>query len=290
MKTITLSTHTEDGTPLTAAFAPDIGMNLVSYRLGDIEVIAQSTKSDFEKSRNGLGPLIGPHFHERKSHLIPRLDHEFSHEKFMRERNKEDIFSHGVSRYAAWKAETKEDSIHAEISGEDNLEGIPLSTIEGQNFKMQFNARLTPLGLKLNLSVISDADSLVGFHYYYALPNGKGRVRSPIQNVYIENGEKKSIPESWQLDAERWLTHPLENEIDYTFFSYPSPLEGTIILETDTYNLVTQTHCQSAENSWQLWHPKDASFVCIEPISSQDPRHPNLTVSSINATIRIQPV
>lgn len=43
----------------------------------------------------------------------------------------------------------------------------------------------------------------------------------------------------------------------------------------------------SEENCWQLYHPEGASFVCIEPISSQDPRHPNLSVSAISIRLAI---
>ncbi len=288
MSAITLSTHTEDGTPLEATFLPEIGMNLISYKLGDIEVIDQSTKKDFEETRGGLGPLIGPHFHVRPAHLIQKIDYEFSHIKHMNARKKKDPFSHGVARYAPWRAETKEDSIHAELCGEDTLDGIPLSEIEGQNFKMRFDAHLTANGLKLDLSVISDTDSITGIHYYYALPNGKGEIHSQVQNAYIVNNEKKPLPKEWNINPQHMLTYPLSEETDFTFFPYPDPLNGEIILETETHQLITRSRCQSAENSWQLWHPKGASFVCIEPVSSQDPRHPNLTVSTIGIDLEIK--
>lgn len=289
MKPVTLSTHTDDGTTLEATFLPEAGMNLISYKLGDIEVIDQSTKGDFETARNGLGPLIGPHFHERPDYLVPKIKHEFSHEKAMRESKKVDIFSHGVARYAPWNAHTKENSIHAVLSGEDTLEGIPLAEIEGQNFKMQFDAYLTSHGLKLDLSVVSDTDSVVGFHYYYSLGGGQSRVRAPVQKYFLSHSEKKSFPPEWHLDPQHWLTYPLDKETDFTFFSYPSPLNGKIILETQTHHLVTHTSCVSSENSWQLWHPKGASFACVEPVSAQDPRKPNLTVSSISSLLTIIP-
>ena len=38
MKTIVLKNQTEDGIPLEATFAPERGMNLVSYKRGDCEV------------------------------------------------------------------------------------------------------------------------------------------------------------------------------------------------------------------------------------------------------------
>jgi hypothetical protein len=56
---------------------------------------------------------------------------------------------------------------------------------------------------------------------------------------------------------------------------------------TQNHPVKTSFVSQNEECSWQLWHPNGASFVCIEPISSQDPRHPNLTVSSIKIDLEI---
>ena len=63
--------------------------------------------------------------------------------------------------------------------------------------------------------------------------------------------------------------------------------EGKILLETTEYQLATSYLCNCQENCWQLYHPKGASFVCIEPISAQDPRHANLTVSSLHIQLEI---
>lgn len=293
MKQITLSTQTKEGALLEATFLPEKGMTLASYRLGDIETIDQSTKETFNQSRSGLGALIGPHFYERPAHLIPEIDHEFAHEEVMRKKNKTDIFSHGVGRYASWNAEVDGNSIHAELTGKDELEGIPLSEIEGQDFKMLFDAHLTLEGLRLKLSVVSDRDSVVGFHYYYAIGNERtARVRAAVQDIYLDNLEgnrKKNLPSDWKVNAQRVLTYPLDQSTDCTFHPYPDLLHGEIVLETDSHDLEIRTSCPSAENSWQLWHPKGASFACVEPISSLNPRSPNLTVSEISATLTILP-
>ena len=78
--------------------------------------------------------------------------------------------------------------------------------------------------------------------------------------------------------------------MDNTFHPFPHPLNGTIILELDAidYRLTTKYSSPSQENSWQLYHPKGASFVCIEPLSAQDIRHPNLTTSNILITLQIE--
>ncbi len=294
MKPITLSTRTKEGETLEATFLPEKGMTLASYKLGEIEAIDQSTKGDFDKARNGLGALIGPHFYARPDFLVPKIDHEFSHEKVMREKGKVDIFTHGVGRYASWNAEQNGNTIHAELSGEDKLEGIPLSEIEGQNFKMVFDVNLSEEGLKLDISVVSDRDSVVGFHYYYAIGNnGNARVRAAVQDTYLDNldgNRKKPLPADWEIDAQRMLTYPLNQDTDCTFYPYPDLLNGEIVLETETHQLSVRTSCPSAENSWQVWHPKGATFACIEPISSQNPRRPNLTVSEISATLNLKPL
>ena len=66
MKKIKIKNISKSGKPLEATFIPDGGMNLVSYKLGNIEVIDQNTHSLYEERKAGLGALIGPHFHHRQ--------------------------------------------------------------------------------------------------------------------------------------------------------------------------------------------------------------------------------
>jgi hypothetical protein len=289
MAPITLKNSTESGQKLEAVFVPEKGMNMNSFKCGSIEVIDQSTKEQFEKKFAGLGALIGPHFHRRQPHLIAKNidEKKFPHSAYFTNDAHPDPFSHGIGRYAPWNATFTDTSFKASLSGKETWGGVPLSLLEGQNFKLNFNGKLTSSGLELELSVVSDSDSLVGIHYYYALPEGKGTVISKVQNSYIEAGEKKPLPQQWNIDSQNSLSYPLEADTDFTFFPYPDPLKGTITLKTATHQLITSYQCDSAENSWQLWHPKGASFVCIEPVSSQDPRHPNLTVSSIRIHLQI---
>ncbi len=288
---MTLKSQTTEGIPLEATFLPEKGMNLISYKWGEIEVIDQSTRHDFERRFAGLGPIIGPHFHRRKPHLIPKIQNEecFPHIAICREEKCSDPFSHGIGRYAPWKAEATGSGIHAVLSGKDRWNDVPLATIEGQDFQMRFDIELTSGGLHLNLSVVSDTDSIVGIHYYYHLPHGRGTVRSQVQNAYIVNNVKKPLPPEWNFDSQHILTYELNQETDFTFFPYPNPLQGEIILDTSEYRLVTTYKNDSQENSWQFWHPNGASFACIEPVSSQDPRHPNLTVSKVNIQLEISP-
>jgi galactose mutarotase-like enzyme len=244
----------------------------------------------FEERFAGLGALIGPHFHRRRPETLPRIADEslFPHIARVKAKGVADPFSHGIGRYASWTYTATDTAITASLSGKDTWNGVPLSALEGQNFKMNIKAELTPSGLILNLDVVSDTDSLVGIHYYYYLPEGKGTVISAVQPSYIAQGERKPISESWNVSPQHVLSFDLEEEADYTFFPYPSAREAKIVLKTATHQVVTTYSCQSQENSWQLYHPKGASFVCIEPISAQDPRHPNLSVSAIQIALNIE--
>lgn len=291
MKPITLKQQRKDGVSLEATFLPGKGMNLASFKCGAIEVIDQSTKEDFENKFAGLGALIGPHFHRRNPKALKPIPDEelFPHIALFKEEGRADPFSHGIGRYAPWKAEWNENSLQATLSGDDSWNGIPLSELEGQKFKMGLNARLVETGLQLDLSVVSETDSLVGIHYYYHLPNGKGTVVSQVKDTILQDNQKVSLPHDWVGEQRHRLNFSLDRKADFTFYPYPDPLEGKITLETETHDLVTRYRSNSAENSWQLWHPEGASFVCIEPLSAQNPRRPNLTVSSIHIELEIHP-
>jgi hypothetical protein len=287
---IVIRNKSPEGIPLEAVFLPQKGMNMISYKKGDIEVIDQSTLPLFEERFAGLGALIGPHFHHRNPAIIPPIKDEslFPHIARVKANGVKEPFSHGIARYAPWKAQATETRVQATITGKDEWNGVPLSALEGQNFTMKFDAELLPDGLHLHLSVVSDTDSVVGIHYYYNLPKSLGILLSQVQSNYIENGELKPIPSDWDMDDQQWLTFDLMNPADYTFYPFPNPLEAEITLDVEEYRIITRYKCNSQENSWQLYHPLGASFVCIEPLSAQDPRHPNLTASSIDIVISVE--
>lgn len=288
---VTLKAVSEQGTPLEATFLPEMGMNMISFKNGPIEVIDQSTKTLFDERYAGLGALIGPHFHRRKQEILPTISDEslFPHIARVKAKGTADPFSHGIGRYAPWKYEATSTSIKGIITGKDTWNGVPLSALEGQQFTMRYEASLSPSGLNIALSVVSDTDSVVGIHYYYHLPEGKGKVISAVQPRYIDQNENKPLPSDWSIDHQHTLTFNLDQEADFAFFPYPNPRQGKIALETGTHRLDTTYTCASQENAWQLYHPKGASYVCIEPVSAQDPRHPNLTVSSLNIQLKITP-
>lgn len=257
-------------------YLPERGMNMVSFKKGDLEVIDQSTKEGFEKHSAGLGALIGPHFYQRSSTAKQSLPHTSDHA---------DRFTHGIGRYAPWKFEATEDSITATLSGKDEWEGFPLSKLEGQNFKMEFRSRLEENGLHIRYSVVSDTDSIVGLHYYYRLPAGRGKVFSGVKPDYYDPNVKRPIPKEWLQEGK--LAYTLDKDTDFAFHPYPNPLAADILLDAETYRLRVRYSNASEENAWQLYHPKGASFVCIEPCTAQDPRHANLTVSSMDVHLEI---
>lgn len=287
MNPIIIKHRSDSGIPLEATFLPDQGMNLISYKLGDLEVIDSSTRHLFEERFAGLGALIGPHFHHRK--VIPPVKDEslFPHIARVKAKGIAEPFSHGIARYAPWKAEYNETKVKAILTGKDLWNGVPLADLEGQNFTINFEAEMGPSGLHLKLSVVSDTDSLIGIHYYYRLPEGKGKVISQIQNFYLQEGKRHPLKQEWKIDAQQKAEFDMTSPIDTTFYPFPNPLESKITLDTQEYKLVTTYNCRSQENCWQLYHPQGASFVCIEPLSAQDPRHPNLTVSSLDINLEI---
>lgn len=289
MLPIVLKNQNPAGELLEAAFLPDKGMNLISYKKGGIEVIDQSTRPQFEARYAGLGALIGPHFHRKRQRTpLPELDRaRFPHIANLQGDQAADYFSHGIGRYAPWKAEFTDTTVRAVLSGKDMWNDLPLSVLEGQNFKMTYDAELTHEELRIRMNVISDTASIVGIHYYYSLPNGRGTVTGAVQKNYLDATHGlKPIPQEW-IDEKHNLEFNLESEADFTFYPFPNPLEGSILLSTDSYQLETRYSSISQENSWQLYHPAGASFVCIEPLSAQDPRHANLSVSSLNINLKI---
>lgn len=287
---VVLKQRSIDGQELEATFLPEKGMNMISYKKGGIEIIDPSTQPMFEERFAGLGAFIGPHFHRRNPAILPLIEDEgrFPHIARVKAKGIQDPFSHGIGRYAPWQFQVSDGTLNATLSGKDEWNGIPLAKLEGQNFKLCYVAALKPRGLQIKLSVVSDTDSILGLHFYYLLPQGKGKVVSDIQESYLENGEAKPIPDHWKVDDQKRLHFDLREEADYTFHPFVDHCSGSIILETSLYRLHTRYRAPCEENGWQLYHPKDASFVCIEPLSAFNPKKPCLTASMLEIDLEIE--
>lgn len=291
---VVLRNRTGSGEDLEAVFNPGKGMNLLSFKRGSIQIIDQSSRSLFEESSNGLGAIIGPHFGSRKLDIIPPVSQTqeslFTHITRLKEIGISDPFAYGIGRYAPWQFQSTSTKIQGTLSGKDIWNGVPLSALEGQGFKMWFSAELTASALEIEMSVVSDSDSLVGIQYHYRLPNGKGKIVSSVQKEGIFFEGRREIFKEYNLDSQQRLTQVLGDEVeklDCVFLPFPDHRRGDILLETEEYHLLTSYSCVCQENSWKLSYPNNASYVCIQPVSSQDPYHPNLTVSSIKIRLEI---
>lgn len=268
-----------------AIFVPSKGMNFISFQKGDIEAIDQSTKTLFDEKYAGLGAMIGPHFHHRTTIAPVKNEALFPHIAKLKAKGIKEPFSHGIGRYAPWTVvEQTSDRILAQLSGKDTWNGVPIAELEGQDFIMEYEAKMLEEGLMIRLSIVSSSPSVVGLHTYYAL-NGDGKVTAKVKDIYRDK-EIKKIPNEWTFN-QNLLTYHLQKATDFGFFPFSNPLSAEILLETKTHDVRVHYSCADEENSWQLWHPEGASFVCIEPLSAKDPRNPKLKASSLKILISI---
>lgn len=289
METILLENKTPDGKVLHATFAPENGMNLLSFKKDEVEIIDQNTKEAFEDHAAGLGPLIGPHFHIQKQELQGEIPDEskFPHIERMRVQGKTDPFTHGIARYAPWDYKSTSTKIQGKLQGKDKWSGVALSKLEGIDFTMTFSAELLPDGLHVAMSVECERPSIVGLHYYYALAEGKGLVKALVENEFNDMGNWKPLPEKWWDKEAQCLVFDLSEEADYGFRPLSNDHSGRVMLETSNYQLRIGYQAENEEHSWQLYSPKDASFVCIEPLSAKNPRDVVQNSSKIKIHIEI---
>lgn len=288
MQEVTLTHTLSSGGEYRATFCPEGGMNLQSFQRNGLEVIDSHTRPLFDERSAGLGALIGPHFHRRQTAILPKIENEnrFPHIARVKAKGTQDPFSHGIARYAPWSFEATENRIDATLKGKDEWKGSSLAHLEGQDFTMQYQAELSEKGLKLKLSVVSDSESMVGTHFYYRLPVGAATITADTQPLYRDGSEWKPFPQEWSY-RDHQLTWDLSQAADYGFQSFFNPCGGKILLTTSEYKLETHFSTGQAEQSWQLYRPKDASFVCIEPLSAKDPRRPVLSVSTVEIILNI---
>lgn len=283
MHPIILKKRTDNGMELEATFCPDLGMNLLSYKRNGIEVIAPWT----ENSNFSLRSCIGPHFNSRR--VFPQIKDEnlLTHIRSAQTQGYSDPFPNGIGSHAPWQVSFSENKLQAKLSSQDNWCNTPLSSLQGQNFKMELKAELTSEGLEMEISTVSEADSLAGFRYTFAWPHGHAQIISQVQKHYLNQQGLHEIPSEWNYQQSQ-LSFQLDRSQAANFiFAALNPLEGKIWLETDSYRLLTKYYCCCQENCWQVYHPVDASYLCISPMSAKDPYHPNLTVSSIRVKLQI---
>jgi hypothetical protein len=270
---------------IQAVFSPKQGMNLLRLARKSIEIIDPKTQPLLEERFAGLGSLIGPHFHHRPFGQIPPVPSEnlFPHIARLRAKGVLEPFSHGIARYAPWTAQILENAIHAKLSGKDIWNGSSLAALEGFDFEMLLNVSLLENGVSLDLSVDSEKPSVIGLHYYYALPVTGGRVKAQVEDLYRVQDGWKPIPSAF-LDAEGNLFFDATEECDFGFI--PKKGKGgfsEIVYENTEFTV--KICFQTDEASWQLYRPKGASYLCIEPLSARNPKEPVLHQSRLQVKI-----
>lgn len=271
-----------------AVFAPEKGMNLMRLQVDGIDLIDQNTIHLFEERFAGLGSLIGPHFHHRLPNQIPEVPSEslFPHIAKLKAKGVTEPFSHGIARYAPWKVQSSKSKIEANLSGKDTWNGVPLSTLEGFSFEMKLIASLLPKGVFLDLCIESEHPSIVGLHYYYTLPAGKATIRAAIEEKYRTSDGWESIPSRF-LDSQGNLSFDATQEIDLGFMPKKTGKNFEIFYENTKCILKVSFRSEETEGSFQLYRPKDASYICIEPLSAKNPKGPSSNKSRLQVSIEV---
>jgi hypothetical protein len=285
MEVVTLTNQNEFGQNLVAKFCPNKGMNLMSYSKDHLEIFDQRTKMLFDERCAGLGALIGPHFHHRADSAINKGFDEniFPYIAALKAKGQKEYFSHGIARYVPWKYKASTTQIDAWLSGTDKYQGVMIREFEGQDFEMHMHAALIHDGLLIDLSIHSDRPSLVGFHYYYALQQDS-ILEAYVHDHYRDASGWKPIPTKWYDPSKKKLHFDLNQESDYGFQSFlhnNHPFHRINVKSESSILHVEYTSSNENETSWQLYHPKNESFVCIEPLSAKDPRSPHLNSSNL---------
>ena len=287
---VILKNTSPTGLPLQVTYLPEQGMNLISYRIGKTEVIDQNTYPLFKERFAGLGSLIGPHFHTQKKIPLNFDTSLFPHIARIQAAGRKDPFSHGIARYVPWKTVESETQIKAKLSSHDLYKGVPLSTFEGQNFEMTYQARLLSTGLHIVYSVNSENPSVIGLHYYYHLPS-RGEILGKVNPSYRNGDTWKSLPDQWIGSKKSHLKFSLPQVADFGFIpqkKYITDHDYEIILNTDLYSLHTRFNtCSNLEFSYQIFHPEGASYVCVEPLSAKTPSNPTLKSNTLEAHLQI---
>lgn len=260
---------------LQAKILPEQGMNLCSFQGGLVEVIEPATENLFQERYAGLGALIGPHFHHRKPEII-NLDFDttlFPHIRRVQKKGIKEPFSHGIARYAPWKYQSSITQIQSRLTGKDTWKGLPLRQLEGQDFEMHLSMILMHYGLRIRYEVESEGPSVLGFHYYFSLPDSDGVVIAEVKPEYRYKDRWQQIPAKWLSPDKRHLFFPAHLEADFGFRP-SSEEEHRIILRTKTYELHLIYLSATEEHSFQIYRPREANYICIEPLSAIDPKNP----------------
>ena len=96
--------------------------------------------------------------------------------------------------------------------------------------------------------------------------------------------------ETWLKDKkELFFKVDKDVEADFGFRPYNDALETQIELDAQSYKLQINYQASTRENAWQLYHPTDATYICLEPVSAKNPREPKSLSSELKVQIKIIP-
>lgn len=289
MEIVQLINQNEKNEQLIAKFCPEKGLNLISLTKNGREILDQNTKHLFDERSAGLGALIGPHFHHRQDENITTDFDEnlFPHIAAIKKKGQKEYFSHGIARYVPWKYQASETQIDAYLTSLDCYKGTKIKDFEGFDFDMHFHAALLPDGLLIDFTIHSSLPSVIGFHYYYAIDKD-AFVEAFVQEKYRIDHQWKNLPEKWYDPTKKKLHFDLSQEADFGFkplLHEPHHYHKIMIKSKTHITHIEFTSSNEEETSWQLYHPQNESFVCVEPLTSLNPRYPQLKSSNLQLKI-----
>lgn len=201
-------------------------------------------------------PVIGPHCGSR----IPAL---FGGEP--------DPAPNGAASAAPWSLAHHEAEIRALF---DARAGSAEAAIENQPFTLRVNTGWQHGDLVLNLSHMSETDSVIGLPLALHLPGGRGTVEARVLE-----GEGR--------DGQGWMRSPCDQKIDALFLPYPSPRGGSIRLETELYTLKIDYQSVCQEISWHLATAPGREWVTITPFTASHPSKPILSCNRLELRLAL---
>jgi hypothetical protein len=201
-------------------------------------------------------PLIGPHAGLR----IPELFQGGG-----------DPAPNGAAHATPWTVVQEEKRTTATLSAEPDS---PLAALEGQPFSLRVETAFERGDLLVTSSHTSETDSVIGIPFAFAVPRRNGTVEARVRK-----GDRR--------DDQGWIRHPCHLPIEADFSPYPSPLEGSIRLETERYTLLIDysSHCE--ENSWRLVVPTQGEWIEITLFTASNPQKPILSCNRLEMRISL---
>jgi hypothetical protein len=237
------------------------------------EILDQSRKSHFLKSRKGLGPLILPHFNQQAPAPQTLDVSAFQHAPGLTELGIRHPFQHGIGRYAPWCVETGPGFVRGHLDGSDTLHGRRIREWNGFDFSAAVTFALSAQGLEIHLRADGEKILQAGIHYYYDLKDrATAKVLLPVER--------------------RQKAFTFERGYDEPFKAEGAP-DGSVCyrLETRTYRLDTIVRASGRpENRFEdviLFSPENFTCACVEPLTYLDREKCGRT--KVDASITLRP-